>query len=162
MESTTSPTKRHQPHLKRFVLHNAIRGTKNKPFSILGTSLPATAFFLRRRKTITRVYVHDAGIWHHPTTRAYFHIFAGAFIVFARLENSCHCSSFHCQEPLSTVLTYHCGSFVASCRHLRVREARFPRFRPVPADRNLFVSRLRMKPRKDHTTRNSLRQVSPI
>lgn len=162
MESTTSPTKRHQPHLKRFVLHNAIRGTKNKPFSISGTSPPAMTFFLCRRKTIARIYMHDASIRHRPTAGTNFHIFAGAFIIFARLENSCHCSSFHCQEPLSTVLTYHCGSFVASCRHLRVREARFPRFRPVPADRNLFVSKLRMKPRKDHTTRNSLRQVSPI
>lgn len=52
-------------------------------------------FFLCRRKTIARIYMHDASIRYHPTAGAYFHIFTGAFIVFARLENSRHCSSFH-------------------------------------------------------------------
>ena len=59
-------------------------------------------FFLCRRKTIARIYMHDASIRHRPTAGTNFHIFAGAFIIFARLENSCHCSSFHLSgAPLS-------------------------------------------------------------
>ena len=29
-------------------------------------------FFLCRRKTIARIYMHDASIRHHPTAGAYF------------------------------------------------------------------------------------------